>query len=97
MKKFIKIAKLIFCVALIALILSSSLIVSVHHAHECVKNDCPICQIIGVVKQIFDLAFVLLSLACGLFFAASASLHAGTDYIIKIFNNPIRLKVKLLN
>ena len=89
-------AAVLAALCLIALALSFSL--QCGRVHECAKEDCAVCLVVAVQKEIVRLLLALalaagvLILGCGCY--AIASYKAGA---CRVCATPVRLKVKLSN
>ena len=92
------IAALILAVIAVAVMLSSSLFIIEHADHDCIGEDCPICE------QLYSCAQNLKNLSVALLVAASIvtltfSLCNGMRRLASVYapRTPVLLKVKLSN
>lgn len=93
-----RILALLLSIAVILFLLSSSAFIVTHADHDCVGENCPVCE------QLYSCAQNLKNLSVSLLVAASTvalafSLCGGMKWLTPVFalHTPVLLKVKLSN
>lgn len=98
MKKSVRVLSAFFALMIMFLMIYSLCFISNHTHHECVGEECPICEQIEIAKALvtrLSVIFVFFSAVFSLYkFIQSVSVDYST--VITYFS-PIRLKVKMLN